>query len=173
MSRWWLRCAPLLVAVTLTGCADSRLEDLRQYAERVRLSTVGEPVRPFPRLEPYQGFAYAAYSLRDPFESPSFLQETPPVRSDGLEPNLDRPTEPLESYSLESLEMVGVMEKNGMWALVLAPDGVVHRVAVGNHMGTNHGRIVKIAGRSIELVEIVPDGYGGWKERDAKLSLTP
>ena len=61
---------------------------------------------------------------------------------------------------------------NELWALILAPDGVVHRVQNNNYLGTNHGKIVDITEQRLDLREIVPDGPGRWQERDAFLSLT-
>jgi type IV pilus assembly protein PilP len=55
--------------------------------------------------------------------------------------------------------------------MVKAPDGVVHRVAVGDHLGQNFGTINKIEPSEIDLTEIVPDGFGGWIERPATLAL--
>jgi Tfp pilus assembly protein PilP len=50
-------------------------------------------------------------------------------------------------------------------------DGLVHRVAVGNHMGQNYGRIVAISDSEIQLVEIISDGLGGYLERPAAIAL--
>jgi type IV pilus assembly protein PilP len=48
----------------------------------------------------------------------------------------------------------------------------VHRVAVGNHLGQNFGRIVAISDSEIQLVEIISDGLGGYLERPAAIGLT-
>ena len=68
--------------------------------------------------------------------------------------------------------MVGTLsQKNGMWAIIKAPDGLVYRVTRNNYMGQNYGRITKISEDKVELTEIVPDGLGGWQERSASLVL--
>jgi type IV pilus assembly protein PilP len=68
--------------------------------------------------------------------------------------------------------MQGVIETpKAVFALVKAPDGVIHRVAVGNHMGQNYGQIKAIQESEISLAEIVPDGFGGWVSRPAILAL--
>ena len=51
-------------------------------------------------------------------------------------------------------------------------DGLVHRVLPGNFVGQNDGRIVGIASTKISIIEIVPDGLGGYIERPAGLALT-
>ena len=55
--------------------------------------------------------------------------------------------------------------------LVRDPDGVVHRVHVGNYLGQNYGRITGIGEDHIEIVELVPNGSGGWMERQATIAL--
>jgi type IV pilus assembly protein PilP len=59
-----------------------------------------------------------------------------------------------------------------LWALILAPDNVVHRVQKNNYLGNNHGKIINISEQRVDLKEIVADGPGRWQERDAFLSLT-
>jgi type IV pilus assembly protein PilP len=38
-------------------------------------------------------------------------------------------------------------------------------------MGKNHGKIVAIDVGHLDLIEIVPNGYGGWLERPRTISL--
>ena len=47
----------------------------------------------------------------------------------------------------------------------------VHRVTVGNHLGQNYGRVVAVTDSEIRLVEVIPDGIGGYLERPAKIAL--
>ncbi len=69
--------------------------------------------------------------------------------------------------------MRGTLSFRGeQFAVVQAPDGVVHRVQIGNHMGQNFGRIVTINDAEIILEEIVPDGLGGYVKRDASVALS-
>lgn len=93
------------------------------------------------------------------------------MANSGVQPNLDRPRELLEAYSLESIKMVGTINKDGLWALMEAPDDVVHRITVGNYMGTNHGQVIGVSDQRIDLIEIVPDGLGGWEKRESFLTL--
>jgi type IV pilus assembly protein PilP len=39
-------------------------------------------------------------------------------------------------------------------------------------MGQNHGQIISINENQIDLVEIIPNGYGGWKENQSQLVLS-
>jgi type IV pilus assembly protein PilP len=47
---------------------------------------------------------------------------------------------------------------------------VIHRVTVGNYMGQNFGKITNISESEVSLDEIVPDGFGGFKEQPASLA---
>ena len=51
-------------------------------------------------------------------------------------------------------------------------EGGVHRVRVGNYLGKNHGKIVSATETSVEVIEIVPSGVGGWLERPRTIKLT-
>jgi type IV pilus assembly protein PilP len=69
--------------------------------------------------------------------------------------------------------MVGTLRLNHqVYGLVETKDGVVHRVSIGNYMGQNDGRIIQITPTQIRLVEIVPDGLGGFMKRPAALGLS-
>jgi type IV pilus assembly protein PilP len=165
------RAGVLLAALSLTGCIGTDMSDLQQEVARIKRTTPGVKLEPPPKLVPYKPFAYAAYGLRNPFEEATFLQQMAQPNLGGPQPNLDRPKELLEEYALESLEMVGTINKDGLWVLVAAPDSVIHRVSLGNYMGTNHGQIVGLSDRRVDLVEIVPDGLGGWEQRESFLTL--
>jgi hypothetical protein len=83
-----------------------------------------------------------------------------------------RRKEALEAYPLDSLDMVGTIGAGGgLLGLVMAPDKVTYRVRPGNYLGQNDGKIVAIYDDRIEIVELVPDGAGGWLERQAKIAL--
>src|SRR3546814_10764499 len=66
--------------------------------------------------------------------------------------------------------MVGTIGRGGgMVGLVVAPDKVVYRIQPGVYMGQNDGRVTAVHEDRIELVELVPDGAGGWLERPASV----
>ena len=68
--------------------------------------------------------------------------------------------------------MVGTLAQNEiMFALIEDGEGGVHRVQSGDYIGTDHGKIQMVGETSIELIEIVPDGTGGWVERERTVSL--
>jgi type IV pilus assembly protein PilP len=80
----------------------------------------------------------------------------------------------LETFSLDLLEMVGTIthaDEPGIWALIRDPNGEVHQVGVGEYLGNAYGQIVSISERKLDLVEIIPNGRGGWMKRPRTLSL--
>ena len=90
----------------------------------------------------------------------------------GPRPDSNRRKEITEQFPLDSLSMVGTIGTGGrIVGLVLAPDKVTYRIGAGNYLGQNDGRVTSVNENRIELVELVPDGAGGWLERPASLAL--
>ncbi|GAB4347664.1 MAG: type 4a pilus biogenesis lipoprotein PilP [Gammaproteobacteria bacterium] len=166
--------AALAFSLFLTGCSQSNLSDLEAYVNQVK-SRTGGPIEPLPEIKVYETYRYSAADLRSPFVSPLELaeeEEQAVASTNGIAPDLNRPKELLEEYPLDSLRMVGTLEQNQkVWAIIKANDGTIHRVVAGNYMGQNHGKILQITENSIELLEIIPDGQGGWQEREASIAL--
>lgn len=163
------------LALAITGCS-SDLSDLGQFVEQAK-SAKRRPLPKLPELKPHETFTYRDAGLRDPFQVISFNQAQPGSEqqrsTSKLRPDEARPKEPLEAFPLDSLRMVGVLEQQGAtWALVRATDGTIHRVRTGNYVGQNYGKITDISENEVDLVEIVPDGLGGYVERHAALALS-
>lgn len=172
MTRARMTLAALAGCLALGGCSEPDVSDLREFVANTKASAPGKPLPPLPEPPVYHPFTYAAQDLKSPFEVSAFVR-TPvaPKIDNGIRPDLDRPREELEKYALSSLKMVGTIEREGRWALILAPDGSVQPVAPGNHMGADYGKVTAVLDDRVELLEIVPDGQGGWAERRNALSL--
>lgn len=156
-----------LAAITLTqaGCTRSTSE-IEAWVAEVK-ERPAPPLEPLPVMKQFETFEYAAQNLRDPFSQPS-----PDASGGGLRPDPDRRREILEAFPLDSLDMVGTIGSgDAIVGLVMGPDKVTHRVRPGNYMGLSEGRITAVYEDRIELVELVPDGAGGWLERQAKIAL--
>ncbi len=153
-------------SLLLSGCADP-LDELRGEIEKAKARPGGR-IEPLPEVKPYVSVAYTMAEARSPFVPGSDLE-----RAGGLRPDSDRPREYLEQFSLDTLRMVGTLKLGGsQFGLVQTKDGLIHRVVVGNHLGQNDGRIETVGEAEIALVEIVPDGLGGYVERQAALALS-
>lgn len=152
----------LLVAALLCACT-SDMDELRKYCADVRARKTTH-IPAIPPIKQYEAFAYVAGDRRDPFQQAT-------AKNAGLQPDLNRNKEPLEEFPLDSLKLVGLINyKGATYALIRAPDGIIHRVTVGNHMGQNFGRITQITPTEVSLVEIVADGFGNFKEQPASLA---
>lgn len=157
----------LLPLLLLTGCGRGT-SDLEAWVAAVR-NRPAPPLDPLPMAQQFESFTYDAAGRRDPFSAP-----IPDRRNanGGPRPDANRRKEPLEAFPLDSLDMVGSLGSgSASVALVMAPDKVVHRVRVGNHMGQNEGRITAVTDSRIDLIELIPDGAGGWVERQASIAL--
>lgn len=164
----------LLPALLLAGCGAGDTSDLQGYVRQINARPPG-PIEPLPEVEPIETFVYDAGERRDPFKSDAQAapEEAAASSDSGPAPDPNRPREELESYPLDSLRMVGTLEQQGTrWGLIQSKDGAVHRVAVGNYMGQNHGQIIAIDQDAIQLNEIVSDAPGHWRERAATVALT-
>jgi len=173
MGRWL--CVASLSG-TLMACASDPSSDLEEYVQ-VTKSQQKSSIEPLPEFKPYESFAYQAIDLRDPFTEPTFSHAQPSTQTtssnNGIKPDFDRPTESLEEFPLDSLRMVGTLAKSeNHWALINDTDGTIHRVQPGNHAGQNHGKITRITEYEVELTEIIPDGIGGWTERQASIAIS-
>lgn len=162
----------LCAAILLTGCGD-RMQDLKQYVAQVKARRGGR-IEPLPQIKPFETYTYDDMNLRSPFipELQNYAGMTGGKGSSGLHPNFNRARQYLEQFPLDSLKMMGTITVNGkMYALIRDGDGIVHRVTVGNYMGQNFGKIVKISQAGLVLREIIPDGQGGWMERMTTIQL--
>ncbi len=164
-----LTVLPMLLA-SCTPIND--FSDLQRFTAEVRARPGGD-IEPVPEFREYEAFTYSAAGFRSPFDVPVRIKLQEGVSaSHDVKPNLDRPKEPLESFAIAELAMVGMVERNGHYvALVENSLGEVRRVLRGNYLGRNHGRVVSISATQLDLVEIVPSGTGGWMERPQSLSL--
>lgn len=159
-----------LVSGAIAGCSQDNT-DLRQFIETTKSKHLGS-VQPLPTFKPYQNFTYSAAELRDPFEPAFEAEVNESADESGLRPDSRRPREPLETFPLDTLRMVGILVQHEQtWGLVKDPNNVVHRVQTGNYAGQNEGQIVAVSEKQIDIVEIIPDGVGGYIERNAALAI--
>jgi type IV pilus assembly protein PilP len=126
-------------------------------------------------VKTYTPYVYEGLTGRDPFRastSEGSDEESSTSNYAGPKPDRTRPKEYLERFELDTLSMVGTLAMDGaLWGLLRDPDGVVHRVAVNNYIGKNHGRVTSIEETQLGLSELITDGMGGWLVRDASIAI--
>ncbi|MFC4487055.1 MULTISPECIES: pilus assembly protein PilP [Tepidiphilus] len=166
---------PALISATLlVACVEappSGVADIEQWMQESSKGMKGR-VPPLPEVHPFPSIAYAAYDLPDPFDpgrlAPPALKS---ATGSGLPaPDMTRPREPLERFSLSELRLRGVLRKGSeIRALIEAPDGV-YPVGVGAYLGQNFGRVVNIQETKVTIEEMVREA-DQWVKRTAELNL--
>ena len=164
--------AVLVLGAGMAGCTDNGVE-LQQWMQETKQSTkvsipkLSEPKKFIP-------FLYDSKRSVDPYNPNKLLVALARAQGNSnsmLKPDMERRREPLESYPLDTLKMVGTMAKPGTTYALLQADKTVFQAKVGNYVGQNFGLVTKISDTGVELKEIVQDASGDWVERQAKLEL--
>ncbi|MDP9013078.1 MAG: pilus assembly protein PilP [Pseudomonadota bacterium] len=161
-------CAAAVAGLLLAGCSGGQ-SDLQKWIEDTKKKPGGR-IQALPEVKPYETFVYGASAMRSPFQpqGPGALGGG----AAGVRPSSRRNREFLEGFSLDTLKMVGTFKVRGnFYGLVQSKDGLVHKVQPGNYLGQNDGKVTDISVSKISLVEIIPDGLGGYIERPASLAL--
>ena len=164
----YFRSALLLVLMsTMLGACTSDTKGVEAWVAEVK-ARPAPPLDPLPVMKQFETFEYSPAGLRDPFALPLPDRDS----GSGLRPDPNRRKEALEAFPLDGLKMVGTIGAGrSLIGLILGPDRVTYRVRPGNYMGQNDARITAVYEDRIEMVELVPDGAGGWLERQAKIAL--
>ena len=167
-----LSCLPTL---WLAGCGASSTDDIRQWMIEQR-NSISPRVDPISEPKKFTAQAYGGEASVAPFSSEKLLvalrSETAIAGNAALvKPELSRRKEPLEFMPLDSMAMVGLLDKQGRKVALLRVDKLLYQVKVGQYLGQNFGRITKISDTEITLREIVQDAAGDWVERPAALQL--
>lgn len=162
-------CTCLVIAasvLSLAGCAGGDDQDLKAWMAEQGLASKGK-IEPIPAIRPYEAFTYNAFDQADPFK-PRKIETGKGSRG----PDLARRKEALETYPLETLKMVGTLQKGrAIVGLVKASDNRVFQVRQGNYMGQNFGVITAISDGDVTVKELFQDGAGDWAERQTKMML--
>ena len=166
----WLMISMAVLA--LTACTGEQ-EELQAWMDQQR-HEVRPNVQP---LSPPQKFNPQAYDGMDGVEPFSTQKLTGALKQESAQPNsavaaeLSRRKEPLEAFPLDSMSMVGSVNRKGVPYALLKVDNLLYQVKVGEYLGQNYGKIMKITETEITLREIVQDAAGEWIERPTTLQL--
>jgi len=168
--------AMLAVASLLLGCGASEQDEIQQWMTDQRASTRAR-VQPIPEPKKFTPQAYTEDAATDPFSNQKLTQalkkESAQSTSNAalIAPELARRKEPLESFPLDAMSMVGSLARQGQPVALVTVDNLLYQVRPGNYLGQNYGRITKVGETEVVLREIVQDAAGEWIERTATLQL--
>ncbi|MBP1206405.1 type IV pilus assembly protein PilP [Duganella sp. 1411] len=164
----------LLSTLLLSACGDDDAQQVRAWMREVD-AQAKVAVPPLAEPKTFIPFAYAQKDQVDPFNPNKLIAELAKLNArnggGGLRPDVERRKELLESYPLDTIKMVGTIEKKGVMHAVLQIDRSVHQVVKGQHLGQNYGVITGITEDTVSIREIVQDATGDWVERLSKLEL--
>jgi type IV pilus assembly protein PilP len=163
-SNLWLLAVCSMLAL---GACSSKDAELQRFIETTKAGPGGR-VEGIPELKPYDTIAYNGTGRRSPFMPGGSGASSTVVRQAST-----RNREFLEQFPLDTLKFVGTIRMGQTtYGLLKVSDGRVHRVATGNYIGQNDGRITQIAANKISVSEVIPDGLGGYMARAAAISLS-
>jgi type IV pilus assembly protein PilP len=166
----------VLLVLVLAGCGSSGQEELQAWMNTQRAQTRPN-VQPIPEPKKFTPQAYTEEKSTDPFSIQKLAQALKRESSQStsnaalVAPELARRKEPLESFPLDSMKMVGSLLKEGRPVALVRVDNLLYQVQPGNYLGQNFGRVTKVAETELVLREIVQDAAGEWIERKAALQL--
>jgi type IV pilus assembly protein PilP len=163
----------LAAAMLLAGCGDSDVREVRDWMEQVKRDT-HPAVKPLPEPKDFLPYAYGARQAVDPFNPNKLLGELARVAATSNNPNqpdLQRPREQLETYPLDTMQMVGTMEKGGVRYALLQVDRLLYQVRAGQRIGQNFGVVTHVGDDVVDIREVVQDAAGEWTGRMSKLEL--
>ena len=165
--------------VLLVSCGGNT-DDLQSWVDTIKAKPPGR-IEPMPDVKVYQPHDYSSTELRSPFaDMEPELEAQLKLLHDGCDeevrPNPDRRREDLERYSLDSMEMVGILKSpEKEWGLIRMTAGPISgnvvRVKNGEYLGIHHGQILNISDQQIEITTLVPDSKGCWERRKVFLTL--
>lgn len=165
-----------LLMAGLAGCGTSNEDELRQWMAEQNAQT-RPSVKPISEPKLFKPELYVLGSAVEPFSSQKLTQalkrDSAQAVSNGalVAPELVRRKEALEAFPLDAVTLVGNLVKEGKPVALVKVDNLLYQVKLGNYLGQNYGRVMKIAETEVTLREIVQDAAGEWIERTATLQL--
>ena len=160
----------------LSGCFADDQEDLRSWMQQER-NSIRPDVKPLPEPTKFVPYSYEGERYVEPFSSEKLAsilksgQTLPAEKSALIEPELNRRKQPLEAFPLDTMVMVGSLNREGKLIALLRVGSLLYQVIPGNYLGQNFGKILRIEENQVILREIVQDAAGEWIERPAALQL--
>ncbi len=164
-----------LVLTLLSACGQSSQEDIRLWMTEQR-NSVSPKVEPIPEPTRFMPQAYGSESALSPFSSEKLFVALRSESASGagsalVRAELNRRKEPLELIPIDSMTMVGLLDRGSRKVALVRVDKLLYQVGVGQYLGQNYGRVTRIDDHEITLREIVQDPAGDWVERLATLQL--
>ncbi len=172
---------PVLM-LPLVACVQADISDLQDFVEEEKAKP-GKGAPPLPEFKRVPPHIYQSKVNKVPSPFRLYYEQEEAVADsqarEAIPPQwlreIDsaRNREELEYFELDGLRMVGTINRvdDELWAIVIDPENVIHRVRTNNYLGRNIGKIINITENKMEVRELVRDGQGRWAQRDASIIL--
>ncbi len=155
--------------IWLAAC-DTHDDDLRSWIAAARKRHHAVPAAPVQAAATAR-FRYEPGVRTDPFSASKLAAADEGGSGTGLQPDLRRAREPLESYPLASMRLIGSLRRGREAIALVEIEQRVYPLHLGSHVGQDFGKVVAIGERTIDIDELVPDSGGRWVQRRAQLAL--
>ena len=160
----------------LGGCGNSRMNEVRAWMAAEK-NKARPTIKPLPEPKPYTAVEYVAAGGVEPFNVARLVQAINAANANSPTSALYRSVaegrrkQPLESYPLDSMQYVGMLQKDGRSVALIKVDNLLYQVRIGDFMGQNFGRVLVISESQVALREVAQDTVGEWVERNTTLNL--
>ena len=150
-------CIAFLFIGQLLSCQAEEQESLNAWMLRER-----EQIRPSvsPILEPtkFEPYEYSTELLVEPFSKEKLAGllrsgQTNSQTSALIEIEQGRRKQPLEIFPLDSMAMVGTMQRDNRLVALIKVGALLYQVQTGAYLGQNFGKIVQISENELKLRE--------------------
>lgn len=154
-----LKCLPFVFMIT--ACSNDNYNDLNIWMKEQTIAQKGK-IKPLPAAKTFIPISFKA--KLDPFKERAIIALNSEINK--YTPNPDRRKEPLETYGLESLKMVGsIIKDKKIYAIILAPDRTTNYVTMSNYMGSSYGKIIALTENQITLDERIKNSSDEWEPK--------
>lgn len=163
----------LLAGLLLAGCSDSNVREVRTWMDQVKKDTKVS-IKPLQEPKDFIPFAYGEKEAVDPFSPNKLLAELAregAANNNPFKPDTERRRELMEGFPLDTMVMVGTIQKNGLSYALLQIDRTLYQVKTGQRIGQNFGVVTQVGEQEVAIREVVQDAGGEWVERMSKLEL--
>lgn len=161
------------VALVVLSACSSGHQDIQQWMDQQRQAAAPQ-VAPIPKPVPFVPAAYTQLVIPDPFgidRLTKVLKAQDTSNNALLQAELNRRKEPLEAFPLDTMTMVGSIERYSRQVALIKINNLIYQVRVGNYLGQDYGKVMKITESAVELREIVQNSSGEWVERNSTIQL--
>jgi type IV pilus assembly protein PilP len=161
-----------IFSLMLMGCDDQPAAELKSWIEHSRRQ-VQPTIQKLPPAVVFMAYTYKPADRLDPFDAKKIYATSPAdsPNAGALQPDSHRHREPLEAYTIDQLKMVGTLHRKGNSLALIEAEKIIYQVRLGNYLGQDLGKVVKIEEKSMDIDEMIQDATGNWNLRRIQLSL--